>query len=63
MTPSYQAGAGSVQLHALFHAVGLGYLRDVSSQLQYCDHECYVRHSNRRRYARGPQQSNVSVAR
>jgi hypothetical protein len=25
--------------------IGLGYLRDVSSQLPYCDHECYVRYS------------------
>jgi len=25
--------------------IGLGYLRDVSSKLLYCDHECYVRYS------------------
>ena len=25
--------------------IGLGYLRDVSSRLPYCDHECYVRYS------------------
>jgi hypothetical protein len=25
--------------------IGLGYLRGVSSQLPYCDHECYVRYS------------------
>ena len=25
--------------------IGLGYLRDVSSQRQFCDRECYVRYS------------------
>src|SRR5882757_7725243 len=25
--------------------IGLGYLRGILTQLRYCDHECYVRHS------------------
>jgi hypothetical protein len=41
--------------------IGLGYLRGVSTQLPYCDHECYVRYSEKAAPLAGADIDNLRI--
>jgi hypothetical protein len=41
---NHRAPLGSLHCFACSRSLGPGYLRDLSTQRPYCDHDCYARH-------------------